>query len=330
MYWTIPKKQTLKDFLVGQFHGVSQSTLRSWACYERLRVNAQIVKRLDMELHEGDLVERLEPAASVKKPMSQRSKHLGGATIVFEDEHLLILDKPAGLLSVDLDTRGKNNLFSLVKERYGAEKAFVVHRLDRETSGLIAFALNKRAEESLKEQLIDNQMKRRYMAAVCGQLLPCDGTWDFVIEELENLSMRVKIDEKGEPTLSFYQTLETKKIKREDLKAIEELSLIEVELATGKKHQIRVSSAYAGCPLVGDVRYHGPKASRLGLHAYAISLFHPIDGKPCEWISPSTEDFDKWWKRLPLGIAKVYPQKEKKITESKNPKRSNKTHPFKT
>lgn len=282
MYWQVETRENLGDFLERTYHGMSKASMKSLLRHDLIRVNARVVKQLDIQLNVNDIVERLCPSPGPLK----------GVDVVYEDEHILILDKPAGLLSVDTDARGKQNLFSHVKERYGTQRSFVVHRLDRETSGLIAFALSKSAEESLKEQLKERHMHRRYMAIVHGTIDPQDGAWDFWVEEKPDFSVYICEEGQGEETLTFYQTLATRKWKNGDT-----LSLVELELASGKKHQIRVSAAEAGIPLLGDDRYGGKHATRLGLHAYALSLQHPVTGCMMEWISPSVDEFENFWQR---------------------------------
>jgi 23S rRNA pseudouridine1911/1915/1917 synthase len=278
VHWPVLEPTSLREFLLRAFHGVSPSTLKQWLSHGRLFVNGRRMKQLDAPLKKGDIVERREGSDLL----------LGRIKIVAQGPDYIVLDKPRDVLSVDTELGGKDNLFSLVKQAFAPRHVYVVHRLDRETSGLIAFALTQEGFESLKEQIIEGQMHRRYVAVVEAEPEEEEGVWHLWLEEGAGTNVRVCSEGKGEEAITYYRVLEKKK----------GLCLLDLELVTGKKHQIRVSAAQAGCPVFGDTRYGASSSHCLWLHAYALSFMDPSQGQFIECHSPMFEDFEKGWKKL--------------------------------
>lgn len=278
MHWLVSESTSIRDFLLRMFHGVTPSTLKQWMQHGRIWVNGKLVKQLDTELKPGDIVERREGEDLL----------LGRVRVVARGQDYIVLDKPREMLSVDTELGGKDNLFALVKKAFAPRHAYVVHRLDRETSGLICFALTPHGFESLKNQIIDRQMHRRYMAVVHGCPEEDEGVWHLWLDEESGIDVRVTSPGKGEEAVTFYRVLERRG----------NLTLLDLELVTGKKHQIRVSCAHAGCPLLGEPRYGGEPSYRLWLHAYSLSFIDPHTEQVIECYSPMLEDFERGWKKL--------------------------------
>jgi 23S rRNA pseudouridine1911/1915/1917 synthase len=282
VHWVVSEPTSLREFLQKVFHGVTSPTLKQWMQHGRIWINGQLTKQLATELKSGDIVERREGENLL----------LGRIKIVAQGPDFIILDKPRELLSVDTELGGKDNLFSLVKEAFAPQHVYVVHRLDRETSGLICFALTPEGFESLKNQIMDRQMHRRYIAVVHGSPEEDEGVWDLWLDDSSGIDVRVCQEGKGEQAVTFYSVLERRG----------NLTLLDLELVTGKKHQIRVSCAEAGCPVLGEVRYGGADSYRLWLHAYSLSLIQPHNGEILECYSPMLEDFERGWKKLPMNL----------------------------
>ncbi len=204
----------------------------------------------------------------------------GGLPILFADEFLIVVDKPAGLLAVATQKEKEQTAFALLNrhlEDKGKGKAYVVHRLDRDTSGLLVFARSMEMRDRLQGAW--DQVKKTYLALVEGTPTRSEGVIENYLTEGED--MRVRQEQTGPESkwaITGYRTIGT----------VEEVSLIEVDLRTGRKHQIRVHLSGMDCPIVGD-RVYGAEtdpAGRLGLHSWKLKLKHPVKGTTMEWISP--------------------------------------------
>lgn len=270
MRCTVEKEMLLFDVLVEMFPDSSRSTLRSWLEIGRIAVNGKTESRAKRLLVRGDEVTFL------KKPLPKE----GPLKIVYEDEYLVVVDKPPGLLSVARDTGKEVSAHDFLKRRHQGKKVFVVHRLDQETSGLLMFALSSEAFRQLKEDLKERKIQRTYLALVEGRL-EGRGVWDSYL--VEDRSLRMRVVSEG------VQGAERAITKFVVLKSGDKQSLIECHLVTGKKNQIRVHAAQAGHPIVGDSRYGSAMigSRRLCLHATELSFIHPITKKQLSFKSPS-------------------------------------------
>jgi 23S rRNA pseudouridine1911/1915/1917 synthase len=228
--------------------------------------------------------------------------HRDGLRILFEDDDLMVLDKPAGLLSVPLDTPEAEVSLSEQVEDYlrpsGKKRPLVVHRIDRDTSGLVVFAKNVRAQHELKHQFRRREPERVYWAVVYGCPEPLAGTWRDRLVWDERASIQKQThpnDPKGIDAICEYRVVES----------FGETSLIEVKLHTGKRNQIRIQARLRGHTLVGEQRYvFGPAQirpvafSRHALHAYRLAFRHPADGRALRFEAPIPEDLARLLARL--------------------------------
>lgn len=239
------------------------------------------------------------PGSSKPRP---RERHVDDLHIIYEDDVLLVVNKPAGLLSVPLERLpGTPSVFDLVKEhlrKRGRRRALVVHRIDRDTSGLVLFAKNARAQALLKEQFKRREPERVYRAVVYGHPSPPSGSWrDRFVWDTSALIQKETHprDPKGTDAISEYQTIET----------FRDAALIEVRLHTGKRNQIRLQARLRGHTLVGEKRYtYGPDAlrpiefGRQALHAWRLAFQHPLDGRRLQFEAPLPADFAGLLRRL--------------------------------
>lgn len=208
---------------------------------------------------------------------------------LFEDEHLLILDKPAGLLSVPAPGSDEDSALAHVAAyaRRLRRGAFVraVHRLDRETSGALALALSREAASGLIAQFRQHRIERRYLAVVAGSPRGESGVVDAAIRERYEAGRR-GVARPGEPA----------RPARSRWRVVERLprgALLEVELETGRQHQVRAHLAHLGLPVLGD-RVYGPdarRAPRVLLHAAVLGFAHPVTGAPVRVEAPLPDDF---------------------------------------
>lgn len=216
MLFSVSEPTTLVELLQRHFSGASITTFRKWLRHGQLFIDAQPADRIDVELKEGQWVEYRKPVHMLWDQVP----------VVYEDDDLIVLDKPAGMLSVDREKPTGEDLFSLLKVHYGSDNVYVIHRLDKETSGLIVFAKSERGFQALKSQLEEREIHRRYLALVTGKFEEKDGFWESYLEEGPRFVRAVSESHpRGEWALSFYRVLEEGA----------QLSLVEVEIHTGKK-----------------------------------------------------------------------------------------------
>ena len=224
--------------------------------------------------------------------------------IVYEDDVLVVIDKPAGLLAVPLERReDAPSVYELLTEHLRARKRrpFVVHRIDRDTSGLVVFTKDPRTQRLLREQFKRREPERVYLAIVYGHPNPPEGTWcDRLVWDARALIMKETHprDPSGKDAVSAYRVVET----------FETTSLVEVRLHTGKRNQIRLQARLRGHTLVGEQRYtFGPDGlrpiafARQALHAHRLAFRHPADERLVRFESPLPADLEALLARLKHG-----------------------------
>lgn len=201
--------------------------------------------------------------------------------IIYEDKEILVVNKPSKLLTVGTDKERERTLYHEVREYLHKknQKVFVVHRLDKDTSGIVLFAKNPRLKELLQRDWL--RYTREYRAVVEGKLPKTKDTLRFYLQEDKN--HHVYVSDKGLSSVTEYEVLDTNSTQ----------SLLRVRIKTGRKNQIRASLAYIGNPIVGDKKYDAKinSLSRLGLHASRLVIKHPITGKEMTFISKAPKVF---------------------------------------
>jgi len=239
----------------------------------------------------------------VKRPRS--APRVRDLVIVYEDDAIVVVDNPAGLLSVPLARRERApSVARLIEDRYRSHRSrrvFAVHRIDRDTSGLVVFARHARAQEALKQQFINHEPDRVYWAIVQGRLAPGSGTWrDRLAWDQRALAQKAASarDPRAMEAASEYRVIET----------FRDATLIEVRLRTGKRNQIRIQAALRGHPLVGEQQYvKGEAASKIAfprqaLHAHRLGFRHPVDGRALHFESPLPRDLAELLELLPRRV----------------------------
>lgn len=205
-----------------------------------------------------------------------RKDHLKGIKIVHEDRDILVVDKPAGLLTIASATEREKTAYHILTDyvRKGYAKSpkriFIVHRLDRDTSGIVIFAKDERAKNTLQNQW--DETEKKYLAVVYGRFPQNSGViTSYLAENAAHVVYSTLNKTLGKLSTTAYRVL----------KETQGLSLVEVDLVTGRKNQIRVHFAGEGLPIVGDEKYGREHDShkRMALHAYSVSFLHPWSGK---------------------------------------------------
>ena len=245
------------------------------------------------------------PGTARRRPDAVRRSAL---RIVFEDDDLIVLDKPAGLLSVPLNVReAAASIFEQVEDhlrRTGKRRPLVVHRIDRDTSGLVVFGKHAAAQRQLKEQFRRREPERIYWAVVYGCPEPASGTWRdrLIWDERASIQKAThRNDPNGLDAIAHYRVVEP----------FATTSLVEVRLETGKRNQIRIQARLRGHTLVGEQRYvFGPDTlrplafPRHALHAYRLAFRHPADGRPLRFEAPVPDDLAALLNRLRQGAGR--------------------------
>jgi 23S rRNA pseudouridine1911/1915/1917 synthase len=252
--------------------------IRTWLKFQAITVNGRPVSQFDHPLKPGDTVAiRTDRFAAPKTRLSS------GLKIYFEDAHLLVVEKPEGLLSISSPAEPeKTAYFQLTdylrhKHPRSRERVWIVHRLDRETSGLMVFAKTAPAKEVLQAHW--DKFEKKYEAVVEGRMPKESGKLESDLDESNPHHVTVRPrSERTRHAVTHYRVL----------KSSPHRSLVELTLETGRRHQIRVQLAHSGCHVVGDEKYGAKSnpADRLGLHACSLRFRHPVTGLELRFTSP--------------------------------------------
>lgn len=276
MKYEIQEAMTLFEALLKLSPQSSKNTLKAWLEGGRITVDGAIEKKMDLLLQAGQNV-CLESKTRLLE---------GNIKLLYEDGDLLIVEKPAGLLSVATDFQTVNTAHAILKRTYRKRLVHVVHRLDQETSGVMVFALGEKSKEALKKMFEKHDLVREYIAIVEGHLEEAEGSWTSYLYEQPNYKVYVTNDtEKGKIAITHYLV---EAVSRR-------YSRLKLKLETGRKNQIRVQSQEAGHPVVGDSKY-GAKTNpikRLALHAHRLEFIHPFTKARLVFTSPPPESFKR-------------------------------------
>ena len=222
--------------------------------------------------------------------------------VVYEDDELVVINKPPGLLSVPLERKSaQTSVYDLLEDRFrsfGKRRPFVVHRIDQDTSGLVLFAKDPESQRRLKVQFARHEPERVYLAVVHGHPDPAAGTWDdrLVWDDKAMIQKATHPrDPRGTDARAHYGTVER----------FADAALIEVRLVTGRRNQIRLQARLRGHGLIGEERYtvagdehRGIRFGRQALHAFRLAVRHPVTGVPLLFEAPLPPDFQDLLTRL--------------------------------
>lgn len=258
----------LLEFIQRALDGVSHSRAKAILAGGGIRVDRKIVRQFDLELTPGQLVE-----ISKRKPKGElRSKFV---RIVYEDPQVIVIEKAVGILSMASDHHAfcvKKVLDDYFHHTHQKCTAHVVHRLDRDTSGLLVYAKTLEAEQILEHNWREIVTDRRYMALVSGELDQTEGTVESWLKDNKAyFTYSSPVDNGGKYAITHYRQMRTDGRH----------SLVELKLETGRKNQIRVHMQDLGHPVCGDIKYgNGDNPiGRLALHAFRLNFYHPMTGE---------------------------------------------------
>jgi 23S rRNA pseudouridine1911/1915/1917 synthase len=242
-----------------------------------------VTTQFDLPLKRGQMV-------FLNKQKSDEKPRFRGLRIVHEDADIIVIDKASGLLSMASETEKTKTAYSILSEyvkKFDPKNLiFIVHRLDRDTSGLMLFAKSKKVQEILQKDWNDSIIERSYLAVVEGTVEKTEGTIISWLKENKALVMySSKTPEDGQKAITHYKVMKTGN----------QFSLLDVKLETGRKNQIRVHMKDLGYPVTGDKKY-GSKLNpigQMGLHARVLAFKHPGNGKVLRFDTPIPGKFLK-------------------------------------
>ena len=278
----------LDQALARLFPQYSRSRLQAWLESGHIRIEGGRIEGRNRPVTGGEEIVLQPPALpSAEAPAAQRMP----LRIVFEDAALIVIDKPAGLVvhpgAGQPDRTLLNALLAHAPSLAGVPRAGIVHRLDKDTTGLLVVAKTVEAQTSLVRQLAERSMRRVYLAVVQGDP-PASGVIDAPVGRDVRARTRMAITQRGKPARTSYKVLER----------FGQAALVECRLETGRTHQIRVHFQHIRHPLLGDAVYrrgtrHGIAFPRQALHAAELSLVHPQSGETMTWRAAPPRDLRK-------------------------------------
>ena len=285
----------LLPFLLTKMGGMTRTSIKQLLGQRRVKVNNAIQTRHDTPLRKGDLItiESGRGNAELRHPKLR---------IIYEDDALIVVEKKNGLLTVpynpkSTETTALSILKDYVKKQSRQASVYVVHRLDRETSGVLVFAKSPELQEYMRTYWRQLVSKRTYVALVEGKLQKREGTITSWLTEDDRTAMVYSspTDNGGQKAITHYQVVKESTLQSDDTALTAEYSLVELNLETGRTNQIRVHMASMGHPVVGDRKYgHGNESSpidRLCLHARTLEFIHPMTEKKVRFEASTPKEF---------------------------------------
>lgn len=256
-------------------YGLSKNKTKTYIKLGYISINNQVVKKLPLNLKTGDII-----------TIDENQSEINGFKIIYEDKNYLVVDKPSGLLTISTSNINKNKeltLYRQVREYLNNkhEYAFIVNRIDKETSGLVIFVKNEPLKEKLQSNWNHIVKKRGYIAIVSGKITKKGRIENYLYEDKQTFSHSTKVG--GKLAISNYTPI----------KINDKYTLLDINIETGRKNQIRVHMSEMNHPIIGDKKYKciDNSLKRLALHHYEISLIDPITNKLLTFKSNIPHEF---------------------------------------
>lgn len=281
LVWTATEESTLMQCLEAKLTDHKRTSIKALMKYNQVALNSMPTSQFDQPVHAGDMlsVNFTRPFVVFSHPRIK---------LVYEDNDIIVINKGSGILSVSTDNVKDGTAYSILRD-YLKKKdprlmLFVVHRLDRDTSGLMMFAKNVEAKEAMQHNWNNMVLGRRYVAVVEGKVEQEEGVVKSYLAETSQFEVySTQNPDEGQLAITRFKRLQCNN----------GYSLMELSLDTGRKNQIRVHMKDLGHPIVGDRKY-GAKASpihRLGLHARTLHFAHPVTKKEMLFETPIPSRF---------------------------------------
>lgn len=267
--FTVHESEELLSFLIAHIKNKGRNAIKSLLSHSQVWVDGKPVTAYNYALKPGQVV-------SIHKERPREKATFVGLSILHEDDDLIVIHKDAGLLAIaspqETMLTAYRQLTTHVRNHNPKARIFVVHRLDRDTSGVMMYAKSEKIQQTLQNNWQDTVQERKYIALVEGEVRKQEGTISSWLKETKTLKMYSSPHPNdGQHAITHYKVLQTTR----------GFSLLEVWLETGRKNQIRVHMQDIGHPIVGDKKY-GSKSNpigRLGLHAQVLAFTHPATGQ---------------------------------------------------
>ena len=278
--YTVEEDAQLLDWLIANLKGLSRNKVKDTLHGRGIKVNGKIVTQFDYPLTRGMKIS----VSKSKKNDTFKSRYVN---LVYEDPYLVVIEKKPGILSMAAGHKSLNvktvldDYFRQTKQRCTAH---VVHRLERDTSGLMVYAKDMQTEQTLEHEWHNIVYDRRYVAVVSGEMEEDEGTIaNWLKDNKAYVTYSSPVDNGGKYAVTHFHVLDR----------TTEHSLVEYKLETGRKNQIRVHSADMNHPVCGDVKYGNgdDPIHRLCLHAYMLHFFHPVTRARMEFETPIPSQF---------------------------------------
>lgn len=283
-YLQVEYEAPLLEYLIKNVK-MSRNKLKDTLQGRGIKVGGKTITQFDYQLHRGDKI----AISKSKRNDTFKSKWV---KIVYEDRYLIVIEKMPGILSM-AGAHTTLNVKSVLDDYFQRTRqkcrAHTVHRLDRDTSGLMVYAKDMETEQILEHNWHDIVFDRRYVAVVSGEMEEDNGTVaNWLKDNKAYITYSSPVDNGGKYAVTHYHTLDR----------TTEHSLVEYKLETGRKNQIRVHTADLGHPVCGDVKYGNgdDPLHRLCLHAYMLCFYHPVTREPMEFTTPIPVAFRKLFK----------------------------------
>ena len=288
----VPRSAQLLEFLLAKMD-LSRNSVKGLLHDRKVLVNGSVETRFDFPLAKDDEVRiSKEPvrASNAQQSLKGRGKKKNPirSCLIYEDDDFLVIDKPAGLLSVESDTEKEcayAYAVDYLKARDPKARPYILHRIDKETSGILVFAKNIKIHSMLKGHWNEDVKLREYYAVTSGAPKEESGTRIVYLRENANSIVYVTHSRNGKRAVTHYETVQKNG----------EYALLKVKIDTGRKNQIRVTLADMGCPVIGDEKYGSAESviGRLGLHASALTFIHPVTKEEMTFKAKVPAEFRK-------------------------------------
>lgn len=283
--WTVKEQTEVLKFLFKVMPSRSRNAVKGILKRGQIVVNDKVTTQFDDQLKPGDHVQ-------IRTRVASTSVKLRGVNILHEDDDVIVIDKESGLLSMgskqERQMTAYKQLMEYVQSIHPKNRVFIVHRLDRDTSGVMIFARSKMIQQRLQKSWTESVQERSYVALVEGFVEKNGVITSWLTEDKTYMMHSSPKPNHGQKAITHYKVMKTNR----------RFSLLKVHLETGRKNQIRVHMQDLGYPIVGDKKYGSEinPINRLGLHADAIKFTHPTSGKVMKFESETPASFTRGFK----------------------------------
>lgn len=278
----VREEMILIDYLRKEFTKLSKNNIKSLLSKEMVTVNNSVQTRYDYLVKKGDKIVIRETKIKVKRYQKD-------INIIYEDDDLLVINKPAGLLTIATNKEKEFTLYhfasNYIKEKNKNNKIFIIHRLDKETSGIVIFAKNQKTKNLFQNSWDRNILYRGYYAVVEGTLKNKEGTIKSYLTENSAFMVYSTTKDNGKLAITDYKVIKENK----------KYTLLDINIKTGRKNQIRVHMMENGNVIVGDKKYGSNinTINRMALHAYKLELIDPRNNKKLVFKTSMPTIFNK-------------------------------------